>query len=357
MVSLKKSSTFLMIIVGAMMSCDENNNIAPDNLPGDQSTGLKSSQTNASLLSGCTPNHGSGVYLKENDYNCHQYVRAALLEGKVNLTTGEPSTGNFTGYDNYSIQSDSRFIRVCNASDASAVAIAHLPGGMDHSALKLPVEYAYSYPGSQKVYKGGSALHYTTACDYEYFAAIPSVYVSGPVQVWNGYKFTLENKSLYPFLIADNTRWSISDPAKFTEVSETDTEYIIAPIGCASGTYTVIAKIHSNATKTGSACTYGVNGIEPATTFVPTKTNAFSIPIDCSGTLDGGSLNTVNFVSRGTHQVVMKICPLTWVKTSGTATWSTSNSGKNMTFTINGGSVSFNVYGLGCNRNVTFYSN
>ncbi len=41
-------------------------------------------------------------------------------------------------------------------------------------------------------------------------------------------------------------------------------------------------------------------------------------------------------------------------KTSGNASWGTSDGGKNMTFTISSGCTTFNVYNASCNLTFTF---
>lgn len=75
---------------------------------------------------------------------------------------------------------------------------------------------------------------------------------------------------------------------------------------------------------------------------------------NCTGTLDGGSLYSYNYVTAGTHNVKMHLNSWTWVKTSGNASGSTSGGGKNMTFTISSGCVSFNTYNASCNQYFTF---
>lgn len=59
-------------------------------------------------------------------------------------------------------------------------------------------------------------------------------------------------------------------------------------------------------------------------------------------------------VSGGTNNVQMFLSSWTWVKTSGNASWSTSNGGKNMSFSISSGCATFNAYNAGCNLTFTF---
>jgi hypothetical protein len=223
---------------------------------------------------------------------------------------------------------------------------------MDHSALIIGSTYTYATPGPGYVWVTGMPLHYGTPCDYEYYAAIPDVTVTGPVKSGNNYTFTL-NKANHSFITVDAGRWSI--PAGFTVVgSATDTQVTITPnANTGPGTYTVTASIKTSALN--GSCLKGVNGIENATNYIPTRTGQVTLAPNCTGTLDGGSLNTVNSVTYGTHQVVMNAYPLTWVKTSGTATWFTGDSGHTVSITLTSGSASFHVYGSGCDMNYTFF--
>lgn len=46
----------------------------------------------------CNNGPGSDIYEKKADYNCHQYVKAALIGGYVNLSNGHP-TSNEAQFD------------------------------------------------------------------------------------------------------------------------------------------------------------------------------------------------------------------------------------------------------------------
>lgn len=76
--------------------------------------------------------------------------------------------------------------------------------------------------------------------------------------------------------------------------------------------------------------------------------------VHCTGALNNGPLYTFNMVPTGPNQINMYHNSWTWVKTSGSATWSSSNGGKNMTFTINLGCSTFNAYNTSCNVTFTF---
>ncbi|MEQ8574381.1 MAG: hypothetical protein RIB63_09985, partial [Fulvivirga sp.] len=131
---MSRISMFLIFIIGAMVSCED----ISSEITIDESSQTKNDQSIPlnyleESLSGCTPNTGGPTsYDKTGSYNCHAYVRGALVAKKVNLTTGAPQNINFSSLGQNTIQFDNNFIRVCNISDADA--IAHLPTGSDHSA-------------------------------------------------------------------------------------------------------------------------------------------------------------------------------------------------------------------------------
>ncbi len=349
----------VFFVLGALGAC-EDQNLQPDLIQYERSDDLVLNSGTSARTSGCTVNNGGPVYPKTGTYNCHQYVRGALVLGQVNLTTGEPQAVDFANsqpggvpaQSQFTIQGDPNFIRVCSPADAKAV--AHLPTGTDHSTLMINGAYAYSFPGGTHIYTHFSPLNYSGACDYEYYAAIPDVQIQGPVKEGNNYRFTLQNKSNYSFILTDNLRWSYPT-ASFNLVDRTDTQLVITPKAGVSGNFSVSASLKTTA-NTGS-CNLGVNGIEPATSYVPTRTKSFTVSPDCAGTLDNGPLYTFNTVTRNVqHKVVMNANSWTWVKTSGNATWYTAAGGKEMYFNISSGSATFNAYGSGCNITVTFYA-
>lgn len=351
---MRKLNLLLVIVIGLMISCEDiSSEITVDDKLQTKEEQSEESVVSGRLLSGCQPNSGSATpYNKTGDYNCHAYVRGALVQKSVNLYTGEPGNTDYSWLGEGTIQADNNFIRVCSRSHADA--IAHLPKSRDHSAIILSGgSYAYTFPNGNggDIWNSGSALHYGTACDYEYYAAIPDVKISGPVKSGNDYTFTLQNAP--SFITYDQNRWSY--PSGFQVISKSNTQLVLRPNSGVSGTFQVSATLKTSAL-TGS-CPKGINNIETATGFIPRKTKSFTVATDCSGTLDGGPLYTMNYVSKyQQHQVVMAASHWTWVKTSGNASWSTSNFGQQMTFSISSGSATFNAYRSGCNRTVTFYA-
>lgn len=121
----------------------------------------------------CNNGTGSNIYTKQASYNCHQYVRAALIGNYVNLTTGVPvsNENQFTSlYSTGTITTDQNFIRVCSSSDAKAV--VPVGNGADHSSIILNNGIFSSTPNgsTQYIYTHQNPRTFTTACSEEYYA-------------------------------------------------------------------------------------------------------------------------------------------------------------------------------------------
>jgi len=299
------------------------------------------------LLGQCQNSSGGSFYTKLADYNCHQYTRAALLGGTtyVNPSSGIPSNeAAFVNYSNATIAGDQDFIRVCLGDAKAVVPVGH---GAGHSAIILSNGIFASTPNS-----GPSApdIHYhqnprafTSACTEEYYATIPNVTISGTSAVNQGMQFTLtltNNGQPFPsFLQLNNSNWRINETGNyFTEVPNTRTTTSI----------TLIANNLTGSSDIRYNLVTGCNGPN----FFRVKT--VQVLPNCTGTLNGGSLYTFNYVPAGSNQVVMFLSTWTWVKTSGNASWSTANGGKNMTFTVSSGCATFNAYNASCNLTFTF---
>jgi len=278
------------------------------------------------------------------NYNCHQYVRAALLGiNYVSLNTGVPISNESqfaTLYSFYTIATDQDFIRVC-LSDAKAV--VPVGNGADHSAIILNNGIFASTPNgsTQHVYSHENARTFTTACSQEYYAPIPQIAISGTSATNQGAQFTLtltNNGQPFPsFIQLADIRWSFNTNY-FTEVLGTKTATSITlTANNVTGYSDVKYKLKTDC-----------NGDD----FFRTKT--IQVLPNCTGTLNGGSLYTFNYVPSRSNQVVMFLNSWTWVKTSGNASWSTSNGGKNMTFTVSSGCATFNAYNSSCNLTFTF---
>lgn len=342
-----------------LFACEEKDqDFAPDDM------GVITDEINAgksSVPTSCQPMSGSQKFSKNGSYNCHQYVKGALVAEQVDLTTGNPQGNNFTiGHTSATIQADNNFIRVCNLSDAEATAV--LPSFHDHSALILNNgSYTYSTPGAGHIYSSGSALNYSTACDYEYFASIEDVQISGPVVNNGEYTFTMTNLGSHSYIISDQYRWGFFSSA-FTVENRSSSSITLKPKNGHSGNFGLTAVLNTTATDgpTGT-CATGVNGYQTASTYTPSRSVTFNVPPpppSCEGELDGNALYTWNSVSKYvTHNVVMDNSGWSWTKTSGSCSWSTSGSGKYMNFSIYSGSVTFQASKAGCStKTITFTS-
>lgn len=150
---------------------------------------------------------------------------------------------------------------------------------------------------------------------------------------------TNNGQSIPSFLQLSESNWRFNDNGNyFTEVPNTRTATSI----------TLIANTLAGSSDVRYNLLTGCNG----SNFFRVK--AVQILPNCTGTLNGGPLYSFNYVSSGSNQVVMYLNSWTWVKTSGNASWSTSNGGKNMTFTISSGCATFNAYNSNCNVTFTF---
>ncbi len=295
-------------------------------------------------LGQCQFSSGTPIHTKQAGYFCHQYVKAALLGNWVDMSTGIPThpESNFLSYTG-EIATDPNFIRVCSINDARAVVPAPYGNTSYHSAIKLNNGLFASTPDatSQSIFTHQSATAFTTACpqDVQYFTAIPDITISSASAVNPGTQFTLtltNNGQPFPsFIQLSDSRWDFNT-AYFTFVAKSATSITLIA-NCLPGFSDVKYKLVT-----------GCNGGN----FFRTKT--IQILPTCSGTLNGGALNTFNVVPSGSNQVVMCLSSWTWVRTSGTASWSTSNGGKNMTFTISSGCSTFNAYNASCNLTFTF---
>lgn len=301
---------------------------------------------------------GGPVYAKTGGYNCHEYVRAALIEtgSLVNTTTGKPVAQDFSNLDHNTIQGDHNFIRLCNSDASHAEVAAYLPISRDHSSLRLDGgTYAYSTPGGSDIYTTLCPRNYgSTPPDYEWYSSIEDVQISGPVISGNRFTFTLNGLSNHPYIVNEPTRWSYTYSGAFTLISETNTQLVIERKAGWSGTHTVYADL--NTTATNGSCSKGALGVEDATTYTPRRSKSFTLPTDCQGSLNGSNLNTWNSIPKYvTNYVVMNESGWSWTKTSGSASWSTSNNGKNMNISMYYGSATFLATKAGCsNRTITF---
>lgn len=293
----------------------------------------------------CQFSSGSPIYTKQASYYCHQYVKAALLGNWVDMATGLPThaESDFLTYSG-EVATDPNFIQVC-VGDAKAIVPSPRGNTAYHSAIKLNNGIFASTPdgSTQSIFTHQSATAFTTACPEEvkYYAPIPNITIAGTSAANQGMQFTLtltNNGQPFPsFMLLQQDRWQF-DANYFTEVLGTKTA---TSITLTANNLTGYSDVKY---RLKTAC----NGED----FFRTKT--IQVLPNCTGTLNGGSLYTFNYVPSGSNQVVMFLSSWTWVKTSGNASWSTSNSGKNMTFTVSSGCATFNAYNSSCNLTFTF---
>jgi hypothetical protein len=297
----------------------------------------------------CTNSSGTQFQSKScTSYNCHQYVRAALIGGYVNMTTGVPSNEcAFSSYSSGNISSgDNNFIRVCNNSEAQA--IVPVGNGADHSGIILSGgfpngsgfgDFAATPNGSSALFRHGDPESFTTACTHQVYAVIANVIVSGPSGLNPGTSGTY-TINLPSYITADANRWSV-DPNFFTINSQNNTSITVTAKTGTGGTGYIRATLTTACVGAG---------------FKPVKEKLVSVLADCGGTINGSQLNTFNTVSSGAANTVsMNASSFTWVKNSGnTNYWYTGSGGKFMYFSISSGCATFNAYGSGCNLTRTF---
>lgn len=295
------------------------------------------------------PVSSPGFYTKQADYYCHQYVKAALLGGWVDLATGIPTHDENDFFDfSDQVATDQNFIRVCSLSQARVVVPAPAGDTYAHSALILNNGTFASTPSgsSDWIYNYTNPRALTTAClgEEQYYSAIPNIVVYSSVSAVNqGMQITLtltNNGQPFPsFLQLADNQWVINETGNF---------FTVVPGTKTATSITLMANSLTGFSAVKYRLVTGCNG----NNFFRTKT--IQILPNCTGTLNGGALNTFNMVPTGPNQVVMYLSLWSWVRTSGNASWSTSNGGKNMTFTISSGCSTFNAYNASCNLTFTF---
>lgn len=255
------------------------------------------------------------------------------------MATGVPANENtFGSIPNATIIGDQNFIRVCSLSQAKAVAFLNA----GHSVIKLnDGRFAFTfdqYPNVETSYFPDAG---SLACDgdEQYYDAIPNIAVSGASQVNQGQNITLTltngGQALPAYLQLHGDRWTF-DAFYFQLVTKTSTSI------------TLKAKDVSGPSDVTYNLLTGCNGN------VNFRTKSVQVLPNCTGTLNQGPLYTFNMVPGGINQVDMYLSFWTWVKTSGNASWSSSNGGKKMTFSISSGCATFNAYNASCNLTFTF---
>ncbi len=273
-------------------------------------------------------------------YNCHQYVRAAVVKGWVNMSSGQPTVSNSSilGLPSSKIKNDEKWIQV---SSSNADAVVPEGGGTDHSAVLLNGGWNYVHGGvgdfastpsaGSYLYKHSHATYSTTTCDFDMYAYMPNFAKSGSTAT----------------MIDGQTRtFSITGLPSFVSLDWEEGPYLDV-IGSSTGSS---FKVKANCGASSSST--WVKG--KLSTDCITKEFVWNFTLSCcSGTINNSTLYTVNSVSQYSNQVIMDSYPRSWIKTSGNVvSWSTAQSGRILNFNINqGSSVSFSTNGC----NLTFY--
>lgn len=292
----------------------------------------------------CTNPNGDVITGSLSNYNCHQYVRAALINNWVNLDDGTPNPIHESSIQGTvatgPIETDDNFIRVCSNEHAKAISTV----GFSHSAIVRTggfvtndLGYFASTPntGSQ-VYRQGHARSFTPSCTHKLYSTTTGITISGPSSI------NLNATQVYTVVGLPSyatVSWQPL-PGSLQLISSTATSITVKGIGSGSGSIQL---------KLNTSCMDG-------TDHRPIKSKAVTVMADCGGTLNGGSLYTFNTVGAGSaNQVIMNASSWTWVKTSGnTSYWYTTSGGKNLFFAVPSGCATFNAYGSGCNLTMTF---
>jgi len=305
--------------------------------------------------SDCTVNNPDEIDSNRN-YNCHQYVRAALLgDGLVNPINGEPtgSSSSFSDTDIFptsDIATDSSFVRVCGNRYAEAISFTT----SDHSALILGTssgrEYASTPGPDSPLYRHGCATQEAgplnqNSHNYNFYAVMPQIGGDEARDILgDGSRATYEVEN--PGFIQSIT-WSLSNTNYATITSSNNSFSIDIQSSCASATtvnnkFTIEAKVRI----------VGTN--EMITLYKEVTVQCYNL---CSGKLNGGQLYTFSSVSSNVNNtVIMNRNGWNWSKTSGSTNyWYTRNGGKEFYFSIPSGCASFTAIRSGCGTlNFTF---
>lgn len=313
---------------------------------------------NVNLFSQSCLNPGDdGILDYTTSYNCHQYVRAALLgTNQVYLTSGEPYSGASIGsFNSTKIKNSDDFIRVFNQSYAQAFSMENY----DHSVLVLDGGFYTttigdfaSTPGvGSYLYKHSHVAYSTGDCDYRMFATTKDYSITGST-------YTVNEGATATFYLTDNSpnnlssllssvTWSVN--TSYLEIVSFNSSSITVRGKCGSGVSGAkTAYIHAELTNSGMTG----SDYKP----VIKRDITVNCVASCTGTLNGGYLYTFNTIQANTdYDVLMDEGSWTWVKTSGTTNyWYSSLSGKKLEFSVPSGCVTFNGYNSNCNITLTF---
>jgi hypothetical protein len=310
--------------------------------------------------SNCQNGTSNDIILANTPFNCHQYVKAALLGNSwdpyVDLSNGnliKSASSIDNDFTTGAIELDSRFVRVCTKAQARIVEMNHALNNADHSALILnggmsscQSGYFASTPGSgSNLTRHGNPRLGTDACSFQLYAVTPSAPISWTPMSLGGSTTLTVNVSNIPGYL--HWEWILPLPSFMTLNSGTATSTSLNVTMNNFGSGQIGIKIWSDC---GSS-SISANGLGKRMVTV-------NFNPDCSGTINGSQLNTFNTVCPVANNVNMNYgLSWTWVKTQGNpSSWSIGGSphGDQLNFSLSSGCVTFNGWNAYCNITRTF---
>lgn len=285
-----------------------------------------------------------GTVLDNNpNYNCNQYVRAALIHGKVNMDDGKPigSSSSFSGYNQFAIgeSGSNDFIKIGPAYMDMAKAKA--ANGWDHALVILNGRFDNpdgtrgdfaSTPGFfEKLYGHWKQGHGTSVCEYDFYDTVHSgIGITGATDAYTGVitRYTLDVPSSIPYITG--AEWEV-DESIFDIIAETDFYIEVRPKN------SIPQNVHNTYVRAGlrTAEIDNEGGNKP---LIERSINAYFNPFTCSGLINSTQLYTWNIVHYyATNNITMNTGGWSWTVTSGTTySWNVSSgpqgSGQNVSF-------------------------
>lgn len=285
------------------------------------------------------------------EYNCNQYVRAALIQGIVNTTNGVPTaTIDLMTTSDTPIKSGNDFIKVGNSAYAQALSINNVG---DHSVLILDggfsgtTGYFASTPGADcPLYLHYDVSFSTGSSSYDMYAITKGFKITGPSTIQEGQQaiFTFDDGDNPVYSQITNIDWDI-DETYLQAIDSTDTSITVKALDT-----TYPDSVHLSAILSTSAIDVE-NGDHR-----PVISTYAKITSNCTGTLNGSYLSTFNTISANTAYVIdMNVGSYNWTKTSGnTNYYYTSDSNNKLHFSVASGCTTFTATRNGCSLTFIF---
>lgn len=284
----------------------------------------------------------SGIFVTSqyNYVNCHRYIRTALLNGEIDMNTGDFVSFPDIHPDSYSIASDDRFVIVCGLNDAEAICFTHLPGQPDHSALVLnpgiitgALGSFASTPGpGSSVYRHGEAsIGSGGGTLMNYFAVMPEMNGSSTISSGSTEQYCLDYKGYI-----ENVSWSVNGNA---QISGSSSGFCVNLTATCPGGGTITLTATITVETTGE-----------------TREITKEITLDCplenpcnTNTIDGGPLYTFNYISPFVTHTIQMGTGWSWSISSGSpSVFQVLNGGQTVRLAISRGCVVLNAYNPSC---------